>query len=352
MNFAAALQKEIASHPCLQGEDLLKFAYQAAFGCEHLVASASSAKAFFEAEFLTAKARRLPLYEDVGNGYVRVALGAWKNEALPSEDLFRLFLASATPCPQGSRLFPRYLSVVAALLRKEPTAVSPQDWEDLIRRHAESGGGPVHHSEAYRKAYDPHYRLVKKSRLQAYLSSRKAKGPLKRSPSLKTDRLLLRPFKESDIPAVHAWCSSTKVTASLFWLPHRDMATTKRLVKNWMRRQRNYAWALTKDDLAIGEIEAIKDLKDGGVEIGYLLSESEWHKGYMSEALTAVIRYLSQEAGYSYFIAEVDAHNLASTALLSRLGFQEIARESRFLGKKQSWAEIIRLRLEVLHDRF
>jgi len=327
MNFCLALRKQISSHPLLRSEDFLKLAYQAAYGGEHLVASRESAQAFFDAEYGSLKEAALPLYEDIGNGSVRVNFASWKKAKLPPEALFDLFLKSAAIHANGDRLFAKYLAAISKLVSLSEAPLSLKEWKGAVASYAKSGGGPVRHSGAYRQAYDPHYRVVRKALLKRYLASLKEKPAQKESPVLKTPRLTLRPFEEKDLDSVFAWCSSLQVTAWLLWLPHRDKKVTSRLLKDWIKTKRNFAWALEDSGEAIGEIEVLKDRPGQGAEIGYLLSEKKWHEGLMSEALSAVLRFLFTDGGYRYLEAEADERNAPSLGLLRRLGFREMAKK-------------------------
>lgn len=157
------------------------------------------------------------------------------------------------------------------------------------------------------------------------------------TPRLKTKRLLLRPFLVTDVNDVYEWCSSSNVTEFLFWYPHRDLDTTSRILMKWIRKRRNYSWCLDYQGKAIGEIEVIKDLPDGGCEIGYTLNEHFWRRGFMKEALGAILLFLFVKAGYKYVKAITDERNKGSRALLRSLDFTYLPSEknpSYFIAKK------------------
>jgi [ribosomal protein S5]-alanine N-acetyltransferase len=145
---------------------------------------------------------------------------------------------------------------------------------------------------------------------------------MKETPILKTSRLTLRPFTLDDVDDAYVWCSSFNVTKYLFWHPHRDKSVTERLVKNWVRKKRNYSWALDDGTRVIGEIQVIKDLPEHGFEVGYSLAEAYWRQGYMKEALAAVLSYLFTNDGCLYSYEETDERNEASRKLLETFGYQ------------------------------
>ena len=56
-------------------------------------------------------------------------------------------------------------------------------------------------------------------------------------------------------------------------------------------------------------------------EIGFMLDRALWRRGYMSEALRALLDYAFGTLGLERMEADVDPRNEASLGLLERLGF-------------------------------
>lgn len=152
------------------------------------------------------------------------------------------------------------------------------------------------------------------------------------TPEIVTKRLLLRQVEENDAEAIYAWTGDIEVCRYLFYLPNRDLETTRKIVGNWVRKRRHYAWLLTLNGIPIGEFEIIKDLPGKGFEIGYEMAKAYWGNGYMKEAGEAVLSFM-KEQGYAYAYAETDIENVASTHLLEKLGFETIGEESRLIEK-------------------
>jgi [ribosomal protein S5]-alanine N-acetyltransferase len=170
---------------------------------------------------------------------------------------------------------------------------------------------------------------------------------MKDTPLLHTKRLVLRPFSMEDIPAVYGWCSSLETTHYLFWHPHRDIGVTTRLVENWLRKKRNYSWALDDGQGAIGELQLIKDLPDQGFELGYILREESWHQGYMKEALVVVLGYLFIQEDYRYSYEETDERNGASRKLLEAVGYRYVeTKPGVYIAKKDETINVAVYRLE------
>ena len=64
-------------------------------------------------------------------------------------------------------------------------------------------------------------------------------------------------------------------------------------------------------------------------QIGYILRPDHWGRGLAREALTALIPLLFDRFPIPAITADVDPRNLASLALLRRLGFAETGRAER-----------------------
>lgn len=145
---------------------------------------------------------------------------------------------------------------------------------------------------------------------------------MKETPTLRSERLLLRPFLPEDLKDVYEWTSSFEVTRYLWWHPNRDISVTEKLLSKWIRQQRNYSWAVSKDNEVIGEVQIIKDLIGKGFEFGMISKESSWGHGYMKEAIFRCFEYCFGEAAYEYGYAESDSRNERSHHVLSILGFK------------------------------
>ncbi len=155
---------QLQAHPSMQPQDVVKLCYQASFGAEHLLGDISAAKGYFDAEFNETPAAELPLYEEISDGYARVNIAPWKKRGLPAQWLFRLFLASAAQNPDGKEKMQQALTLAEALVPE--FSFSKEEWNDYVNQYRASGMPSVHHSEAYRDAEKPAYRIVRKDYLR------------------------------------------------------------------------------------------------------------------------------------------------------------------------------------------
>ncbi len=170
---------------------------------------------------------------------------------------------------------------------------------------------------------------------------------MKETPILTTSRLTLRPFVLEDAEDVYEWTGSWEVTKYLWWYPNRDLETTRKILKKWIRNQRNYSWAIVRENEAIGEIQVIKDLPGKGFEFGITSKVSSQGNGYMREASFKVIEYLFSSGLYEYGYAESDKRNERSHHLLEALGFVKTEEKKGVLiTKKNETIDIICFKLD------
>ena len=170
---------------------------------------------------------------------------------------------------------------------------------------------------------------------------------MKETPILNTSRLTLRPFVLEDAEDVYEWTGSWEVTKYLWWYPNRDLDTTRKILNKWIRSQRNYSWAIVRENEVIGEIQVIKDLPDKGFEFGITSKISAQGKGYMREASFKAIEYLFSSRLYEYGYAESDKRNERSHRLLKALGFVKTEeRKGVLITKKNETIDIICFKLD------
>ena len=141
-----------------RAEDLLKLLYQRYLGCGHFAPTEEQARARLLKEWAeTPASDALPLVDDIGGGYARLHLAAAKAAGLHPESILKVFLASAKASDEATRLA---LRDTARSMNPTDYGVSVQDWHACLTRWEADGMPAVSHSEAYRKAYHPSYRVI------------------------------------------------------------------------------------------------------------------------------------------------------------------------------------------------
>lgn len=153
------LLRHCEAYPLLETEDVFKFLHQSTLGCEHLVASAEAA-----AEYIRREAEQLPrgasaAIERLDGNFCRVPL-SFLREGLSSDTLARLFFLSADLPGEGTAALAERLSVARAMIAEGLLPINLADFDGKLVAWRERGYPAVHHSEAFRAAYRPAYRVI------------------------------------------------------------------------------------------------------------------------------------------------------------------------------------------------
>lgn len=163
--FRNCLLAHLLNHPSARPGDIIKFCYQSAFGAEHLLTDEAAARTWFYREYASTPARDVPLWEDLSEDLCRVDLGAWKHLSLPSEYLYRIFVACAHPRAEGHILFSTYMDVAGEVVCEGKAPFSPEEWKESRQQYEHQGIHAIHHSDCYREKELPSYRVVEKNYL-------------------------------------------------------------------------------------------------------------------------------------------------------------------------------------------
>ena len=158
-----------------------------------------------------------------------------------------------------------------------------------------------------------------------------ARAP-KKQPTFLTKRLRLRPFRGSDLAAMHALYGDADNLSYWSVEPSPDMDRTRTMLR-WhlaYRPQYYVMWAIEeraakrgKGGGAIGMINYHRrDLREKRVDVGWLMLPGHQGKGYAAEAARALLRYLFDDLGIHKVEALIAPDNKPSAALAKRLGFR------------------------------
>lgn len=159
---------------------------------------------------------------------------------------------------------------------------------------------------------------------------------------IETPRLILRRITETDIPAAFEyWCQDKDVTKYVMWSVHKDIDVTKKLFLSWIKEYEDdttYNWIVCLKDTGeqLGTINIVnkKLLEFGTAEIGYCFKKNSWGKGYGTESLKAVIKYLFEKCQMETIYAEYMSNNIASGKVMEKSGMTyEGTLKSRLLDK-------------------
>ncbi|MFF2147415.1 GNAT family N-acetyltransferase [Kitasatospora sp. NPDC058190] len=143
---------------------------------------------------------------------------------------------------------------------------------------------------------------------------------------LRTDRLLIRRWRESDLAPWAAMNADPQVREHLGGILTRERSDASVARYEAAIERRGYGW-LAVEVRESGEFVGFVGLDDveeqarvSGVEIGWRLTRSAWGRGYATEAARAVLAYGFDALALPEILAVTIAANLRSQAVMRRLG--------------------------------
>ncbi len=178
---------------------------------------------------------------------------------------------------------------------------------------------------------------------------------MQNTPTLTTERLVLRRFSCGDAAALLRILGDREVNTFLPWFPLETLADAEEYLQerylDFYAQAAGYRYAvcLKSDDLPVGYVHvADNDSND----FGYGLRKDFWRQGIITEACKAVIERLRSE-GIPYVTATHDVNNPRSGSVMKRLGMvYRYSYEERWMPKDILVTfRMYQLNLDGRHDR-
>lgn len=148
------------------------------------------------------------------------------------------------------------------------------------------------------------------------------------TPTLYTERLILRKFVIKDLDDIFSLYSDEEVNKFLPWFPHQSKEETAKYLQEVVMAEYKkplaycYAIATKEANLAIGYV-TIHDINSAGgsCDLGYALKKEFWNRGIVTEACNAIISQL-KDNGFIFLTATHDINNIASGEVMKKLGMK------------------------------
>jgi RimJ/RimL family protein N-acetyltransferase len=165
---------------------------------------------------------------------------------------------------------------------------------------------------------------------------------------LQTERLTLRPYSISDIPALLPLIGAREVAATTLRIPHPYTESDARSFIAGTEEG-----LLSASELRLGIVLRESDTLCGGVglrieaehrraELGYWIGVPYWGKGYATEAARALVDYGFGTLGLHRIFASHFANNPASARVLRKIGMRH---EGSLRAHVLKWGEFLDLEM-------
>ncbi len=147
------------------------------------------------------------------------------------------------------------------------------------------------------------------------------------TPTLRTARLLLRPFTAADTDAIFALQSNPRVLRYWDTPPWQERAQAERFIARCQQMAQAGSGARlaidrSADGLFIGWCVLMNwDPTYRSAMLGYCLAEAAWGQGFATEAAGALLQWAFNTLDLNRVQSEADTRNAASGRVLEKLGF-------------------------------
>ena len=145
---------------------------------------------------------------------------------------------------------------------------------------------------------------------------------------LKTDRLILRHWAESDAEDLYKYARDPDVGPIAGWPPHQSIEESIDVIKNVLNGKEAYAICRKEDGKPIGAIElrlnGHTDMteRDDECELGYWLGKPFWGQGIMPEAAREMLRHAFEDIGMTKVWCGYYEGNTKSKRVQEKVGFR------------------------------
>lgn len=141
-----------------------------------------------------------------------------------------------------------------------------------------------------------------------------------------TDRLILRPWTETDAEECYQYAKDPRVGPMAGWPAHTSVENSRQVIRDVLMVPETYAIVLKETGLPVGSIglRFHSDLaeKDDEAELGYWLGVPYWGQGFVPEAARELLRHAFEDLKLSRVWCCYDDGNEKSKRVQEKLGFK------------------------------
>ena len=146
-------------YPLMTTQDFVKLIYQNEFGCGHFVSDKKASLERIKKE-ISESYEKNQIFENIGGGYTRLFLRKNIENMISAEIINKIFLMSAEK--SGSlESFKEKLKLFWETCLNGDIGLDLEEAKKYLSEYEKQGFPMVSHSEQFRKAYNPAYRVVK-----------------------------------------------------------------------------------------------------------------------------------------------------------------------------------------------
>lgn len=147
--------------------------------------------------------------------------------------------------------------------------------------------------------------------------------------NLQTERLILRPWQESDAEALYRYAQNHNIGPAAGWPPHTSIENSREIIKTVLSAPNTYAIVMKETEEAIGSIGIMTlrsevysaNMANDECEIGFWIGEPFWGQGLIPEAVNELLRHIFEDLGQTAVWCGYFEGNTKSQRVQEKCGF-------------------------------
>lgn len=147
--------------------------------------------------------------------------------------------------------------------------------------------------------------------------------------TIETPRLILRPWRETDAPALFRYASDPDIGPVAGWTPHASLEESLRIIRTVFAAPEIYAVVLKESGEPVGSCGIMfadglhsADMHPGHAEIGYWIGKPYWGQGLIPEAVRALLARSFNELKLDAVWCGYYDGNVKSRRVIEKCGFR------------------------------
>ena len=151
---------------------------------------------------------------------------------------------------------------------------------------------------------------------------------------METERIILRPWRESDAGALFKYASDPEVGPRAGWPPHKNVEESLGIIRTVFGTETMWAVELKETSEAIGCVGYLPasasnlKIENDQCEVGYWIAKPYWGKGICTEAMRLVVDYCFRVKGFTVLWGDYFPENPASGRVMEKCGFMDTGEET------------------------
>ena len=144
-----------------------------------------------------------------------------------------------------------------------------------------------------------------------------------------TDRLILRPWQESDAESLYKYAQDPAIGPIAGWPPHTSVEDSLNVIRTIFAAPETYAVVLKETNEPVGSIGIMfedglhsAEMQTNEAEIGYWIGKPYWGQGLIPEAVRRLVQRCFEELGMAAVWCGYYDGNVKSRRVMEKCGFR------------------------------